>query len=527
MLRSFLPRLILPACLILLSLVTFQSLGDFPGLHRDEVWFGFRALEMQTEGLTDTSGMTWYTGSIFPYGISLIFDLFGPEVWTLRLLSVLSFLGLATTLVATIWKHFGLWSASFLAALISQSLLFLWYARVAWEVTAFIWLFFGLSFAAILTVLFRLGASGREKSTTTPLLIFYYAIWLGLLNHLIFGVYVLALSGAVLAHAMWRRSDLSRRLVAAVVPVNSLLVLVALKPMLDGRAQGQPLLIWAFLLIGPPLAFALSPPLVRLGLVLNGRLSVLMPRIRSHRLTWGTAIGLAAPTVIIHGLALYLTLANGSVINRVVSGGVGLPVHIAYRVFAVLLLGLFAYAFTKLLRTRPPGIPESHLAAAFVTGAAALLFMMLLPIATTQASVRYYAIPILLLYTTLAITLPYLFPSRKPIILGTACAVAFLSLGVDQLSKQSLGSRPPITFTLGLFMEETSAHTTPIYPVERAMTAQRICPDRLDGDDFIIAPLRFRFRVSPWGCSPSTRATVNYCTDCSETGYVRLSVAQD
>jgi hypothetical protein len=153
---TVLSRLILPVWLLLLTAITFQHLGVFPGLHLDEVWVGFRALEMQRQGLTDTTGMTWYSGSVFPYAISHLFDLFGPGVLSLRLLTALSFLSVLSLLGGVVWRYFGLWSALVLIALISQTLLFPWYGRIAWEVTAFVWLFFAVSISAVMTVLNRL-----------------------------------------------------------------------------------------------------------------------------------------------------------------------------------------------------------------------------------------------------------------------------------------------------------------------------------------------------------------------------------
>jgi hypothetical protein len=109
----------------------------------------------------------------------------------------------------------------------------------------------------------------------------------------------------------------------------------------------------------------------------------------------------------------FLTVANLSVVNRVASGGLRLFANLAYGLYAALLLGLFAYLFISIVRKRLSNTPEFQSSAVFITGTTALLFMVLLPIATTRESIRYYAIPILLIYISLAIGLPYLFPAEE------------------------------------------------------------------------------------------------------------------
>ena len=72
-------------------------------------------------------------------------------------------------------------------------------------------------------------------------------------------------------------------------------------------------------------------------------------------------------------------------------------------------------------------------------------------------------------------------------------------------------------------MRETSAHMISIEPVVAAVAAQRLCPNGLDGDQFIIAPLKFQFELSPWNCAAGKTAAVSYCTDCASSGYVLVT----
>src|SRR5215472_3045281 len=77
------------AILSLLFATCFFRIASFPGLHGDEAWSGLRALEIAQSGVSSVHGMTWYSGALFPSLVAAAFSLFGPSIFTLRLVGAL------------------------------------------------------------------------------------------------------------------------------------------------------------------------------------------------------------------------------------------------------------------------------------------------------------------------------------------------------------------------------------------------------------------------------------------------------
>src|SRR5690606_17548850 len=132
-----LERLVLLLGCFALGAIILSGLKHFPGLEGDEAWFGLAAHDILDRGVQSLSGMTWYTGNLYPASIAGVFALFGEGVPQLRLLGALANAAALSILALTLGRVFGFRSAWLYLCFTGMSLYSLWQSRVAWEVTAF------------------------------------------------------------------------------------------------------------------------------------------------------------------------------------------------------------------------------------------------------------------------------------------------------------------------------------------------------------------------------------------------------
>ncbi len=251
--------LIALACLGLAA-VMFCRLGQFPGLHGDEAWFGLAAQDMVLKGVPSFSGMTWYTGNLYPLAVAGVFSVIGDGVFELRAPGAALNATAVFVLAVTLARNFGFASAWLYLCLVGASLYWIWESRIAWEVTAFTLPLLSLLLANILHG-FRSRATTAARPLLTDIAILSLC-WIGALNHVIFMVVVIAFAGAAVGVAMLH--PCRRRAELAVLMMCAL----SMTPLIFTRKMSivQVLPAWQtslLLLIVPPAIFGLLYALLR------------------------------------------------------------------------------------------------------------------------------------------------------------------------------------------------------------------------------------------------------------------------
>ena len=477
-------------------------LSLFPALHGDEAWLGLAAWNGSANNTLH--GMNSYTGSLFSRMVAAQFSLSGASVFSLRLPGAVCN-GAAMILIAAILWRRG--QAAFFALLLfASSLLFLFYSRVAWEVSALQ----NLLLALILAALDRL--LSRARPATGWSFLFYAAFALGMWNHFIFLAAAISLTAASTFLLLRRPDETTARLFALTILNLALLGVMAgglvLTPDGDFITHGLPAL-----LIGLVLVMATSAAFARYEPRLSSRLALFPRRNEKLARRFGLSLGIIATAGLLFCLPLdgvsFLGTLTGFILEaRVTSYLPSFAEGLAQHAAVAILLASFVLVSWHLTQKggEAPILPILLL---FWT----ILFFPALRLETQHAPDRYFIIPQFLFFCALATAVEHLtLPWRRMV----QAAMAFLFLFNQQFFWRSVAfpsERAPLNFHYGLY-EDTSRHFMTLTPLRTYLSKQGNCAVQ-SPSYFIAQPLRFLAAVEP-ACRGVAAAHIDYCDSCRQ-----------
>ena len=107
------------------------------GLHGDEAWFGLEGVNILKNGLVKPIGMNNYSGVIQSYLDSLMFNIAGVGVVQLRITGIVCNILSLLLIIYFFYNRVNKLSALYLSMLIGQSVFYLTFAKISWEVLSF------------------------------------------------------------------------------------------------------------------------------------------------------------------------------------------------------------------------------------------------------------------------------------------------------------------------------------------------------------------------------------------------------
>jgi hypothetical protein len=497
-----------------LAAVILWELAHFPGLESDEAWFGLAAHDILDHGVLSLSGMTWYTGNLYPALVAGAFALLGEGVLQLRLLGALANAAAFSILALTLGRVFGFRSAWLYLCFIGMSLYSLWQSRVAWEVTALTLPLLALFLACVLPFWSKRNPDGAARPLAADFAVMAVC-WIGVLSHIIFALAVAAFAGAALI-AMIQNPNRDRVELAVLMAYTTALVpAVAIRQLAGALPQVLP--IWAvslLLTVGTPLllsiVYAWTRPVAmriaqQVAKTANAWLAIAQTR-PSTRLAPIPLLGIAlAPFLFLHSGPFVSVVSGLGEAQRMASVVPNGHTRVAILLLGAAVIGLMTAAMA--LAWRRCGKEDSPLKFLVLS---ALLSCVLLPAIVPGTSLRYYAIPHALLLIAAAAASATLLrrPSRLLLAVFTIAPAAVCAIALTEQARRD--PRPPILFMLGP-LQESSAHFLPIEPLIARLQANRSC--KISARDLyeIGMPVRFMYRINPWTCDPVAICRVEYC----------------
>jgi hypothetical protein len=504
--RLLIQSLAISILLVLLIAAIFR-LSRFPGLHADEAWMGLRALEIMQRGFFSVHGMNRYSGAAFPGLVAVTFSALGVNVFSLRLLGALLNWAAVALVMATFWRRGN--APFYVALLFASSLLFLFYSRVAWEVSALE----NFALALIIFALSRLSSAGSPRFEDAFLFFsaFGFATW----NHFIFLGAVLSFTITALFIFFRDANPASARIVLLgtlnlVVPA----LLYYGKPHLrdgDFINHAMPaLLSGVTLLLGISLLFVtmdrrVSPSIARFLAAkpfLSRRLALLLMYCLFAGLIY---------TFREHLMAFFGTLSGVIMRERVVSYVTESADSIPGLLWAAVLVGVF---FVFLIRATLSPPPQSNTSRCILLVWPAAFLAIIHFIAPWSAD-RYYLIPHFIFLVALALVfdeIPFLWKRA----LGVILIIGFVQGQFFFWSEASKAeNRRPIEVRFGPYYDDKSAHFLRLDQLEGFLRENGICEIE-SSSYFIQKPLEFLQKSHPPLCHAGRVARIEYCDTCQE-----------
>ncbi len=178
---------VLTSMLILIFVYLFSNISSI-GLHGDESWLGLKGINYLQSGHIDRPyGMNKYTGIFQAFCNSRVFKYFGFGIIQLRITGiVLNFLSILCLSLFLVRRKL-IKEALIFLMLFSQSVLYMNYAKVSWEVCSFTLFFMVLS---AMSLFLFINSSGKKVFLWTFL--FLLSTLAGSYNHIIFSSVIVA-----------------------------------------------------------------------------------------------------------------------------------------------------------------------------------------------------------------------------------------------------------------------------------------------------------------------------------------------
>jgi len=481
----------------------FYDLAFFPGLHGDEAWIGLYAGRVLSGGLTTPHLMNDYTGALFGWAVAAIFRVFGPSVFTLRLLS--ASLNAAAAVGFVLWarRSFGPRAAVAMTGLLASSAMFLFYGRVAWEVCAF-------ENALVLAVLWSCRTFIEEdRFPPASVLTFFGAIAFGSINHFIFLSVPLSLFVySIAAAAFWGDRD-ARRL----RPLFAFAVLLGgicyLKRFLSPEAfAARPLLfIGGFAALVPTFTVAFLS--WQGGLPGAGVLQIPLVR-RAAAIVLGLG---AAAFSIWHLPALIQILSGVSLLRRVTALDPIWPLRWALYLWGAWLAAALITR-TTLFASRPGAAAGPRYARFVLLWAAAYCSTFIL--IRNTSSIRYYLLAHALFLSALSFVLGERRWSPRALTLAGLIVVGLHGFYWSEAARRV--ERRPIVFRTG-FRKEKSIDFIYKDSLFERLDRDRVCVWDHSKQDFLYIPAIFHRQGTPVDCDPSKVLELEYCRECERPPY--------
>jgi hypothetical protein len=496
-------RLATVVILMLLSLELFYQLPHFPGLHGDEAWVGIRALDIISGRSPSVHGMNLYSGALFPTIIGTAFHFMGASVLSLRLPAAILNLAALAIISTAFWNH----SKVTLCVLVSfaSSLFFLFYSRIAWEVTALENLLVALIIVSIRGILSN--SPYRRLLVGTFFLAFAFGTW----NHIIFSA--LALSLVVCALYMATKAPSTTH--------TSLLFLGILNLALCTIVAGVVFMTIDHSMLDHPTTFA------AIIFLLSTSATAIFLRLEVSFVLFAHTVSKRRPiaTARTRNFILYFVLTalvlispfNGTSFVGMTSGVLAMERIASHFPSAVEIIALYGRAavligLAVILSYQYATSPELMLTAPFKALLLFLpfVFLIVMQCETLGLSDRYFIVPQMLLLVSVAQCLPEM-PKSWQVTLGAALLIGLISS--QQFFWQKVtesNSEIPIEFRYGFYFD-TSKHFLKLDQLEAYLRGAGACDVRTD-TYFIKQPLGFLFRAQP--CRGARIVHIGYCSQC-------------
>jgi hypothetical protein len=435
-------------------LTTIQS----PGLHGDEAWFGMKAFEYRFIGILQPYGMNFYTGILQAGLNALVFYFFDFGILQLRIIGII-FNGLALILLTTyLYIRVNPRVAAYTLLLFSQSLLYLVYPKVAWEVC---------SFTLIFLVLFLISINELNQKKRSILLwqaVLFISSALGSYNHILFSSLPMATFVGLLLWKGFNGKSINGSLVITTLFINSINVILLFLYMKWGIA-----LVWqkiGFLSFAIPLVFIIAE-LLFLANISHSPIKCLDTFSAKIGLRWICGSILLACALIFlyfHGRELVQIFSQRILFIRFFSyDPPSLLKNSLKFVGIILIIYLFFQLLLNLIRQ-----PKNPLTFVLIT------YLGIFCLYTTDFSIRYFLIPFALIYIFLGYQLSLRSHLLNQAIIGFIIVGTLLAQGC--LWYLAVNPQRPIKavqFSIGNGRIETSAHFIPADPLIKYMLANQ------------------------------------------------------
>ncbi len=497
-----------------LAALLFYRVAQFPGLHGDEAWIGMFSISTLGRGLFSIQEMNAYTGALFGWLLALVFKLIGPSFAALRLPGVILNTAAAILIGLHFYRRIGPAAALAWMYLLATSSMFLWHARVAWEVCALQPLLLSA------TLIMMDGFLTREDFSFRRVLIFLYVQMIGIHNHFIFlsvPVSLVVFSSLSVSLRGERKLLPLLRLSCIALLMGSVLFFV--HPALT-RERWTEHRLW----IGPllallPLFFTwLYRRTARIDAALKRATRFFSKGVPRTAAAGLTGLGLVA-FAIWHGAPIVQIWSNVLIFKRICSWAPAWWLSIPLHVWAAFLLTLTVGLSVRSLK------PD-----AYKTLSPYERFLVFWPLAYCAffiafrhtSSVRYYIPASFILMTSAAYAL-----SRAPILRRTAILVPMLGVavvlnGLYWKEMSAPWTRHPFRFNIGWRLEVSSGFM-PKTPIYEMMVREGVC--RFDQkNSFIDLPLFFYRATHQFPCDDRKTFHIRYCPECTRPPYFTWTI---
>jgi hypothetical protein len=368
----------------IIALFWLYGLEQYPVLHGDEAWFGNVAYLSSISADYDWHGMNLYTGAIQQNLVAAFFNLFGVGMFQLRIVGVIfNVIAVGIFIYSLLSVGYGRRYALFFLLFISQSVLWLVYPRIAWEVNSFNLFFMALIFWALINMY-------SQSLRTVPMFVFFSATLFGSYNHIIFACIPVALLVSSVLHDIQNQVFRPDRLLLLTANVFNVIVLFALMNF-DKGFFGNNYLIQSCLLL---LLLMIVEVIILRKIGSKGiELLRLDPRIPVYLVNLAIA-GLLTIFIWKHGIAFYDTAASFKTFTHIYSFEPHDHVITIYHIFTIGLLSFLAIQLYRELRT------SDNYFALFIISYAGLLTLL-----TRGNSPRYYMCLLVIIFLYLTVKL--------------------------------------------------------------------------------------------------------------------------
>lgn len=515
-----------------LAVLVLTRLGSFPGFNGDEGFFGVTALDIGLYGVRSMSGMTWYTGTLYPALLARTFDVFGASLTTLRAFGAAGHVAAAAWLAWTLKKRVSPEAALAWLGLLAGSIFFSWTSRVAIEVFAVNMPLLFVAIAAIVTFLDQ-ASSVTERRVAIGIL--FVSSYVGTYSHIVHLAVPVAFAGAACVLTLVSRSPRMTELAWAsgLSCGLSCVWYFKQKPWMPTELEG---FRYLFATLGVPLvaaglALATAPFVVRLTLAVLKR-AMVPASFRGSRPVrivsfFGAFLGLTAPLVTFAttplAAAFWTALTGSAVMQRMA----GYEPTTAFRVVSYAYAGSVVVVFAAGLakRTFDVIVRKDRVRAEDFVGVAAVGSTVILSFVVTSTTTRHCATMVYLLLAATATLGAGAFSGKARLVLLAPIVSGALLCGfhAEELSRET--PRRPILFQLGNIVEN-SRHYLPNTRLLETLREAHVCAIDTPEGHAILAPFEFSMRANPWDCDPNARAFVRYCESCEETGYIEVRTAR-
>jgi len=476
------------------------KLAVLPGLHGDEAWFGLRAVETSHSGVTQLTGMTYYTGILQVLVSVLSFSTSYTGIVPLRAAGVFfNLLGLmiiSITMISAGYRR----ALIFFLLFMAQSMLYLSAPRVAWEVNTFT-----LFFISILVFCAQRILKQGSKFTRLHTGLFLAVNVIGTYNHILFSAISVAMLGGVVLWSLFFRSSAKNPMLLTLIfnLVNLVFTFLMMRYLLGYFVH----------LIFIPLTAISILIFIELWLIKRiGYLKLVNDLSVKPLFIQGTMALLFVVFTFTHGVSFFELVSNDKVMMNFYSYRTSLYERMVLLGGGTLMSAYFIILLGQdFLKTRTFSL------FAFTI----VCYLGILPLYTLNCSFRYYLsiIPMMALYLAFrSIQDPKI---NCQLVISMLFTAATLGMGCYRV--YSLGDRPvtPVRFVIGNRQSETSAHFIQKDPIIRTLRSHKTSKIVYFSDRYFLEqPILFYKIISPWESSQGNIGTLDFDYNTGGKGFI-------